>query len=61
MVLVRASEKEKTRASSWFEEKVNFFENLIFNQFYDSLSYFLNGIHHINLVKIEGMKYFFKS
>ena len=28
--------KKKTRASSWFPGKVNFFENLIFNQFYDS-------------------------
>ena len=29
--------KKKTRASSWFQGNVNFFENLIFNQFYDSL------------------------
>ena len=29
--------KKKTRASSWFQGKVHFFENLIFNQFYDIL------------------------
>ena len=28
--------KKKTGASSWFQGKVNFFENLIFNQFYES-------------------------
>ena len=36
-VLGRASEKEeKKRASSWFQGKVNIFENLTFNQFYES-------------------------
>jgi hypothetical protein len=30
------SEKEKTRPSSWFQGKANFFENLIFNHFYES-------------------------
>ena len=33
-VLGHASGKEKTRLSSWFQGKVNFFENLIFNHFY---------------------------
>ena len=28
--------RKKTRASSWFQGKVNFFENLIFNHFYES-------------------------
>ena len=32
------------------------FWKLIFNQFYDRLQYFFNGIQHINLVKIEDMK-----
>ena len=36
LVLGRASEKKKTRASSWFQVKVNFFENLNFNHFYES-------------------------
>ena len=40
LVLGHASEKQKTRASSWFQGMVNFFENQIFNQFYDGLWYF---------------------
>ena len=47
-----ASEKENKRASSWYQGKVNFFENLIFNPFYYSHYYFQNGLHRINLVKI---------
>ena len=36
--------RKKTRASSWFHGKVNFFENLIFNQFYDSPDAIIHSI-----------------
>ena len=52
-------EKKKTRGSSWFQGKVNFFLNLIFNHFITVFDIVLNGIYHINLAKYEDMEYFF--
>ena len=40
--------KKKSRATSWFQGKVNFFENLIFNHFYDSYWHIFFLIHSIN-------------
>jgi hypothetical protein len=40
--------KKKTRASSWFEGKVIFFENLIFTTFMEVIDILKNGIHYIN-------------
>ena len=42
--------KQKTRASSWFQGKVSFYENLILTTFMKSIDIFKNGIHHFNLV-----------
>ena len=44
--------REEKKASSWFQWKVNFFENLIFSHFYDNDWYIKNDIHHISFVKI---------
>ena len=44
------SEKEKTRASSWFQGKVNYFEHLIFNHFYDSHWYLKKKIVFITYI-----------
>ena len=43
----QVKKKKKTRMKSWFQGNVNFFENLIFNPFYDSYRFFLIGIYHI--------------
>ena len=53
--------RKRKKPSSWFQGKVIFFENLIFTNFMTVFDIFLNGIHHINLVKIEDMKWFFLS
>ena len=42
--------KKKTRTSSLFQEKVIFFESLIFNHFYDSHCYLKNDTYHIDKV-----------
>ena len=53
--------KKKTRASSWFQGNVNFFQNLIFNPFYDCLWYFFKWyISHKFCKNWRYEIYFFK-
>ena len=58
LVLGRANEKEQNKNVKFVSREGKLFFNLIFQHFYHIHYYFLNGIHHINLVNILDMKYF---